>query len=378
MRVLVTTRGSAGHFGPLVPFADAVRDAGGEVLVATSASTADGIAAQGFAVRPYAEPPAEARAPIFARARELDRDAANRLVAAEAFGRLDTGAALDDLCATVADWAPDVLLAEGAEFAGPLAAEAAGVPVALVGISLGTVERKFIPALLPALAPLRARLGLPEDVPAPGAQLTLAPPLLDTPGAPRIRRFRERPARPGPLPVAWDDDRAPLVYLTLGTVVPQVGLFPGLYRAAIDALAPLPVRVLVTTGRGHDPAELGPLPANVRAERWIPQADVLPHTTAMVCHGGFGTVRAALAAGVPLAVLPQFADQSYNARRVAELGAGLELGGPAELPAAVTALLDDPRFAGAAAAIAADALALPVVDEAVPLLRALAPAADPA
>ena len=51
----------------------------------------------------------------------------------------------------------------------------------------------------------------------------------------------------------------------------------------------------------------------------------MPHAAAMACHGGFGTVRAGLAAGVPLAVLPLFADQPYNARRVAELGAGVAL-----------------------------------------------------
>ena len=48
MRVLITTTGSAGHLGPLIPFADAIRDAGGEVLVATRASTADAVRAAGL------------------------------------------------------------------------------------------------------------------------------------------------------------------------------------------------------------------------------------------------------------------------------------------------------------------------------------------
>ena len=94
------------------------------------------------------------------------------------------------------------------------------------------------------------------------------------------------------------------MYLTLGSVAPAMGYFPALYRAAIDALADLPVRLLVTTGKTADPVDLGPLPANVHAERWVPQAQVMPGAAAMVCHGGFGTVRAALAAGVPLAVRP--------------------------------------------------------------------------
>ena len=101
--------------------------------------------------------------------------------------------------------------------------------------------------------------------------------------------------------------------------------FPGVYRGAIDALAGLPVRLLVTVGRDRDPAELGPVPANVRVERWVPQADLMPHVAAMVCHGGSGTVTMGLAGGVPMAVVPLFADQPWNAERVDALGAGIAL-----------------------------------------------------
>ena len=86
------------------------------------------------------------------------------------------------------------------------------------------------------------------------------------------------------------------------------------------------VRLLVTVGRDRDPAELGPLPANVRVERWVPQADLMPHVAAMVCHGGSGTVTMGLAGGVPMAVVPLFADQPWNAERVDALGAGIALG----------------------------------------------------
>ena len=53
-----------------------------------------------------------------------------------------------------------------------------------------------------------------------------------------------------------------------------MGFFPSLYRAVVDALAGLPIRMLVTVGDAADPAEIGPLPANVRVERWVPQAEV--------------------------------------------------------------------------------------------------------
>ena len=128
--------------------------------------------------------------------------------------------------------------------------------------------------------------------------------------------------------------------VSFGTAVPTDGHYPGLYRRSIDALAGCHARVLVTVGRHADPAELGPLPANVHVERWVAQASVMPHAAAMVAHGGAGTTLAALTAGVPLVLLPLSADQPINARRVAELGAGLALDGGAptgRLAAAVAA-----------------------------------------
>jgi MGT family glycosyltransferase len=190
-----------------------------------------------------------------------------------------------------------------------------------------------------------------------------------------VRRFREHGRAPAPLPDWWDGATEPLVYVTFGSVAPQGGYFPALYREAIDALAALPVRVLVTIGRHRDPAELGALPAGVHVERWVPQADVMPHAAAMVCHGGFGTVRAGLAEGMPMVVIPLFADQPYNARRVAELGAGIALehgpGGMTGLAGAVRALLADPSYAASAAAVADETRALPTVDAAVEILERL-------
>ena len=116
----------------------------------------------------------------------------------------------------------------------------------------------------------------------------------------------------------------------------------------------------------------------MHVERWVPQADVVPHAAAMVCHGGFGTVRGAVSAGLPLVVVPLFADQPYNARRVASLGAGIALdGGPAAVAGvgkAVERILADPSYAAAAGDVAAEARALPPVDAAVGVLTDLATA----
>ena len=93
----------------------------------------------------------------------------------------------------------------------------------------------------------------------------------------------------------------------------------------LAGLRDLPAQVVVTVGRDIDPAELGPQPAHVRVERYVPQADVLPRASLVVSHGGSGSVLAALAHGVPLVLLPMGADQPYNAARCETLGVARSL-----------------------------------------------------
>ena len=98
----------------------------------------------------------------------------------------------------------------------------------------------------------------------------------------------------------------------------------------------------------------------------------MPHAAAMVGHGGAGSTRAALAAGVPSVVIPGFADQPRNAERVAALGAGIALApdAPADLGDAVRRLLAEPSYRAAARRVAAEVAALPSVDDAPAIVRA--------
>ena len=88
-------------------------------------------------------------------------------------------------------------------------------------------------------------------------------------------------------------------------------------------MAGLEARVLLTVGRRFDAAGPGPALANVRVEAWVDPADVLCEADLVVCHGGSGTAFGALAAGVPVVVVPLFADQFENGRRIAGAGTGL-------------------------------------------------------
>ena len=110
----------------------------------------------------------------------------------------------------------------------------------------------------------------------------------------------------------------------------------------------------------------------IHVEPWVPQGAVMVHASAMVGHGGSGSTLAAMAAGMPLAVVPLFADQPENADRVAAIGAGLRLDGVTGLADAVTALLEDPSYRTHARAVAADIAALPPIDHAVRLFEHIA------
>lgn len=377
MRVLFTTTGSAGHLGPLMPFADAVRRAGDDVLVATRASSAERARAAGYDVWPFADAPAEQRGALLASIRALPTDEANARMLSDVFGGIDAAAAIPGVLDACATWRPDVVVSEPSEFAGRAVGAHLDLPAVSVGITQFAVEHRFEDGMKIALDRLRDAHRLSGPNGARKAHFTLMPLALEDParpGPPDVRRFRAPDGPPpAPLPDWWDGDRSPLVYVTFGSVAPQFDhVFPALFRAAIDALAPLPARVLVTIGRDRDPAALGALPPNVRVERWVPQAGVRPQAAARVCHGGSGTVLGGFAAGVPQVILPLFADQPDNAARVDALGAGVAVQAPDDLAAAVRAVLGDARHAEHAAALAAEIRGLPPVDAAAAILRDLA------
>lgn len=85
------------------------------------------------------------------------------------------------------------------------------------------------------------------------------------------------------------------------------------FRTLIEAVGSLDLDVLITTGWGVGRDELGPVPANVLVEEYVPQGQVLDQVSLVVCHGGSGTMLASLGAGLPVVALPQGADQFVNA-----------------------------------------------------------------
>ncbi|MWB99984.1 glycosyltransferase [Agromyces seonyuensis] len=121
------------------------------------------------------------------------------------------------------------------------------------------------------------------------------------------------------------------------------------------ALASLPVRGVITTGPAIDPVEV-PTADNLRIVRAASHAELFAHADLVITHAGHGTVIKALATGVPMVCVPLGRDQPMNAARVVRLGAGVRLSpkaGTRAIADAVTQALADPSYRQAAAAIAA-------------------------
>jgi rhamnosyltransferase subunit B len=119
------------------------------------------------------------------------------------------------------------------------------------------------------------------------------------------------------------------------------------FEAAVEVCEQLGRRgILLTKYADQMPAKL---PASVRHFGFVPLSKLLPHTAALVHHGGVGTCAQGLAAGIPHLVRPLAFDQFDNSRRLVRLGVAEEISvkafrGPA-IAAALDRLLSSPAVA---------------------------------
>ncbi|MFZ6030195.1 MAG: condensation domain-containing protein [Chloroflexota bacterium] len=126
----------------------------------------------------------------------------------------------------------------------------------------------------------------------------------------------------------------PPVLITAGT-----GLFleARFYAASADACRLLGWRgILATRYPQHVPPNL---PAQVKHFDFLPFGSLMPHTRAVIHHGGIGTLVQAMAAGIPQLILPSGADRPDNAARARALGIAAQLPMPRWKPEAVAETL---------------------------------------
>jgi UDP:flavonoid glycosyltransferase YjiC (YdhE family) len=142
-------------------------------------------------------------------------------------------------------------------------------------------------------------------------------------------------------------DERPLVAVSFSTTFQN---HAGVLQKVIDALAPLPARVLVTLGGSIKARDLKAAENCVLVDS-APHSQVMREAAVVVTHGGHGTVMRALLSRVPTLVIPHGRDQNDNAVRVTERGAGLSLMPDASVEAiraACERLLNEASFRTAA------------------------------
>jgi len=109
----------------------------------------------------------------------------------------------------------------------------------------------------------------------------------------------------------------PTIYFTMGSTGDTK-----FFQEAARVFGNTDYQVLITTG---GLAEIPNPPPNVFIAKYAPGEALMAVSDVVVSHGGNGTIYQALSCGVPVVGFPTIFDQEVNMRRVAALGAGIQM-----------------------------------------------------
>lgn len=368
MRVLVTAVPAVGHFLPVVPLAMAFRAAGHHVLVALAE---------------HAEVAARAGLPVVDVAPGYDSIAVTSKVLVDdpAFlenvwnvtvtpdmtiaPRAPMFAAINrPLVAGTVELAdrfrPDLVVYEQTATVGPMVAARLGVPAVQQNIAiLSTGDAHRATAAL--LGDLCQKYDIP-DLPPPLMTIEVIPPsMLSVPaegwfmGGPPYNGGgvlgNELPTKP----------ERPQVAVTLGAGFSAGFYGLGALEPVVKAAAEIDADFLIAIGEAAGD-RLGPLPPNVRSlDRWFPYGELFRTCTAVMHHGGGGSIMTAIDAGIPQMIVRSDGDPGGKIMGDAVQNRGL---GISTTPGEVTIgqlerLLTDDTFKQATAEVQAEVAALP-------------------
>jgi len=376
VKVLAVAVPAAGHVNPLLPLVEALIAQGDQVCFACGEDPGGAIARSGAEYLQAGSTEMECFDVLRSRVRGFPGDGLaperiNHYFVPRLFADIAATDMIDDVVEIGGTFAPDLILFETYAFAAPLAAEVLGARAVHHLIS-PMLPHEVMELANDAVSPLWRSFG--HDAPGwggvyNGLTIEVSPPALEPLAVPAGESVRLRPV---PLPLRPQElSHPPVVYVTLGTFF---GGNSGVFRTVLEALEEEDLEIVVTVGANNDPDVLGPVRGNVRVERYVPQAELLPRCSVVVHHGGSGTMFGALAHGLPQVVLPQGADNFVNGALIERCGAGLPIlpgsMGPAEVRRCVRAMLDDPSFSGNAKNIGVELASMAGPDDVAGLLAA--------
>jgi UDP:flavonoid glycosyltransferase YjiC (YdhE family) len=165
------------------------------------------------------------------------------------------------------------------------------------------------------------------------------------------------------------------VAITMGLTVTDrdVG-YPVDVQDLFDALGDLDVEIIATIVE-EEQAKLDRIPGNIRPVPYVPLQALLATCSAVIHHGGVGTLATTALQGLPQLALPWDVDQPALAGRLAAQGAGLAVHAAKATGEIVREnllrLLTEPSFVEGAARLREEFLSMPSPNELVPLLEEL-------
>jgi len=137
------------------------------------------------------------------------------------------------------------------------------------------------------------------------------------------------------------DPERPVFYFTMGS-----SGYTRFFNQAIQIFGDTEYQVVITTGGLF--LDVDRIPPNCFIEEFAPGKSIMEKSSAVVNHGGNGTVYQAITAGTPLVGIPYHIDQELNLQRVEDLGFGFMISermcNSATLFNALQKLVSDPSY----------------------------------
>ncbi|GAA2531349.1 nucleotide disphospho-sugar-binding domain-containing protein [Pilimelia columellifera] len=266
-----------------------------------------------------------------------------------------------------ATWRPEVVVSDIAARWGAAAAHREGTALASFSVTYTVTEDMIVGNLRRRFGERRVRLIrrlglLPQFHPAlryrAGLVLVNSTPELQ----PCWETFGDRYHFVGPLLRDTSDfgetdlpwaaiERGPTLFFSPGTVF---GCGTTFFRTLASAFAGTNWTVVLATA-ATDPSDLGDLPPNVVARRFVPQSAVLRSSTVFMTRASMNSALEAVQQRVPMIAVPRAYDQRGIAKRLHELGVGVVLdqkAGASEILQTANRLASDPEVASTLARLA--------------------------
>lgn len=398
MKLLICCHPGYGHLNPSIALAKQLVSAGHHPIIASSAAMENSVRNTNINFANVGLNWSEAHVEsTFPEISKLDENSKAKQME-ELLWSISPRAVIPDLVDLIERDSPDLVIANGYDWSGALAAEKCGIPYVIASISARIPKMSYELLFWERYQALRREFGLSADPACKKREKFLE--LSFMPKSWALPNYQAHVNEHFVAPLFFDKHEKsdiswapptngkPLIYVSFGTVTNQM---THLIQIIIEGLKEVNCEVLLSIGNNNSVSHFPSPPSNIQIVNYIPQSMVMPHVKACICHGGVSTTLAALAEGCPLLILPISADQPINANVCLLSGASIALNPkafkettpglkqvnpetltPEDIKVAIEELLTNPRYSLSAQKVQKEIQALPDISHAIRLIEEVA------